>query len=188
MEINKVFCIGLTATATKSVSVALNTLGFPTKHYPRDPTTLSLLTNGQYELPILEKYRGISDIQAAIYFAQFDETYPGSKFILTTRPRQQWLKAVRRKLKRTSSVRHANADYRDVFRLACYGEIEPSDSRLLWCYDRHHEAVRSHFRKRDTDLLTLDIANGEGWERLCPFLGAAIPDKAFPHKYKRARD
>ena len=39
----------------------------------------------------------------------------------------------------------------------------------------------AHFAGRPDDLLVLDVVGGEGWERLCPFLGLAPPDEPFPH-------
>ena len=33
-------------------------------------------------------------------------------------------------------------------------------------------------------LLVMDIPAGDGWEKLCPFLGVPIPDAPFPHAYK----
>ena len=31
------------------------------------------------------------------------------------------------------------------------------------------------------DLFVLDVRGGEGWEKLCPFLGLNVPDVPFPH-------
>ena len=41
--------------------------------------------------------------------------------------------------------------------------------------------VRAYFAGRPDDLLVLDVVGGEGWEKLCPFLGLEPPAEAFPH-------
>ena len=43
-----------------------------------------------------------------------------------------------------------------------------------------HAEVRRYFSNRPDDLLELNIAGGQGWEALCPFLGLAAPDQPFP--------
>jgi hypothetical protein len=35
--------------------------------------------------------------------------------------------------------------------------------------ERHDREVMEYFKNREEDLLVLDIAAGEGWEKLCPF-------------------
>jgi 3'(2'), 5'-bisphosphate nucleotidase len=47
-------------------------------------------------------------------------------------------------------------------------------------YETFVNRVYQYFNSRQSDLLVIDIAGGEGWEKLCPFLGAAIPDTPFP--------
>jgi hypothetical protein len=44
--------------------------------------------------------------------------------------------------------------------------------------------VKEYFRDRPDDLLVMNICAGEGWEKLCPFLGLAIPKVKFPHEFK----
>jgi 3'(2'), 5'-bisphosphate nucleotidase len=37
-----------------------------------------------------------------------------------------------------------------------------------------------YFKDRPQDLLVIDVTAGEGWEKLCPFLGKPTPDIPFP--------
>ena len=41
-----------------------------------------------------------------------------------------------------------------------------------------------HFKERPEALLVLRITEGDGWEKLCPFLGQKIPRMPFPHANK----
>jgi hypothetical protein len=52
--------------------------------------------------------------------------------------------------------------------------------RFREAYFRHVDQVTRYFKGRDGDLLVLDISEGEGWEKLCPFLGKPNPGVAFP--------
>ena len=51
-------------------------------------------------------------------------------------------------------------------------------------YRRHADEVRAYFQNRPQDLLEISWEKGEGWEKLCPFLGVPIPDTPFPHAGK----
>src|ERR671913_366476 len=90
----KIFGLGLSKTGTSSLSEALNIIGINTIHYPFDDATYNDLTGGNYDLQILKTYQGIVDIPVAPYYAQLDKTFPGSKFILTVRDMEPWLRSV----------------------------------------------------------------------------------------------
>jgi Sulfotransferase domain len=47
-------------------------------------------------------------------------------------------------------------------------------------YQRHNSEVIEYFKDRGSDLLLLDITAGEGWAKLCPFLGERVPALDFP--------
>ena len=51
---------------------------------------------------------------------------------------------------------------------------------------KHNNEVKAYFKNRPTDLLILNIREGEGWEKLCPFLGVDVPEVPFPH-YNKAK-
>ena len=86
---NKVIAVGLGHTGTRSLNQALIMLGIPAKHWPHDRETYHELANGVYRLSILEKYDAVTDVTLAPFYAQLDQEYPGSKFILTVLPLRQ---------------------------------------------------------------------------------------------------
>ena len=61
-------------------------------------------------------------------------------------------------------------------------EREDTDGRPPFV-EAHHQRVADYFEGRQ-DLLVLRIAAGDGWERLCPFLGEPVPDEPFPHRHR----
>lgn len=179
----KTFGIGLSRTGTKSLAAALNVLGVRTKWYPQDPQTYQELISGRFRLTILEHYDAVTDIPVAPYYPQLDAAYPGSKFVLTVRDKESWLRSCRNKWG-SRRVPLADAPFPDRF--ACfidttvYGCYAFHADRFSWVYDRHVEHVQRYFRDRPEDLLVMDITAGDGWDLLCPFLNLPIPDQSFP--------
>ena len=87
----RLFCIGLSRTGTLSLTKALTMLGVETVHYPEDPETQEQLKKGDFNLSILETAHSLTDKPIAPNYEQHSDRFPGSKFILTTRPSDSWL-------------------------------------------------------------------------------------------------
>lgn len=180
----KVFGLGLSRTGTASLGDALNILGIRTIHFPCDPQTFIELRTGNYDLTILKDYRGIVDIPVVPYYAQFDARFPGSKFILTVRDKDAWLASCERFLpvvRDLSQDSHDFADFVTFIHAAVYGVVPVQRERFAYVYDLHLRNVRAYFADRPDDLLVMDITAGDGWEKLCPFLGLDVPPTPFPH-------
>jgi len=89
----KVFGLGLSRTGTRSLTAALHLLGWDTVHYPVDRAALDAMVRGDVGFPHLERYDGMTDITVSPYFEDLDHAYPGSKFVLTVRDEESWLKS-----------------------------------------------------------------------------------------------
>jgi len=189
----KVFGIGLSKTGTTSLTKALNILEIRSIHFPHDAQTLHELQRGEYRLSILREYQGASDTPVAPFFAQLDQAWPGSKFILTVRDKASWLQSAEAHWGAILAKRRASdPEFRafcDFINACVYGCIDFSAERFSYAYDMHLRQVQQYFADRSEDLLVLDICSGAaGWADVCDFLGAAVPDdKPFPHEY-RSRD
>jgi hypothetical protein len=48
----------------------------------------------------------------------------------------------------------------------------------------HEREVEAFFADAPQRLLVLDICAGEGWEKLCPFLGRPVPRQPFPWDHR----
>jgi hypothetical protein len=90
----KVFGIGLSQTGTQSLAQALTRLGFNVIHSPDDEVTLRELMIGNYNFSILKDFDGITDITVTPFYAQLDKLFPDSKFILTVRDKESWLRSL----------------------------------------------------------------------------------------------
>lgn len=181
----KIFGIGLSRTGTKSLTAALEMLGFKIAHYPCDRKTFQELTTGMYNLSLLEEYDGITDITVVPFYPQLDALYPGSKFILTLRGKEAWLASMENHFGKNSlPVRLPDFLYerkiRRFLRAAVYGSYAFNRERLSYVYDSHLQNARQYFRGSRERLLEINITAGEGWGGLCPFLNRPIPTAIFP--------
>lgn len=170
-----IFGIGLSKTGTHTLNSCLELLGFRAVHYP-DP---ALMASGRYR-EALDGFDAATDISVAAYFRELDAAFPGSKFILTLRDIEQWLRSVEdHRLRRQHELADPNCP-KAVVREAIYGTRGFDRPTFVNAYWTHVEKVRDYFADRPSDLLELNLCSGEGWERLCPFLGVPIPQQPVP--------
>src|SRR6478609_6913841 len=159
----KIFCIGLNKTGTRSLSDALELLGYRSLHWGgRDQATAlrrgpeirmaveRALADGRPLLEDIEDADAYSDILAlSTNFDVLDRQYPGSKFILTVRDLDDWLDSRRRHVE-TNAARHARGEYGGTFLVVDYA---------AWTSERleHEGRAHAYFADRPDDLLVLDI-------------------------------
>ena len=177
----KIFCIGLNKTGTISLHHALETIGFKSLHWG-GPGTGDIIRRAAAEgrplVEDLDEYDAFSDL--AVLSKQFpllDEQYPGSKFILTTRPMEPWVESRRAHVLRNQE-RATTGEYTGNFLV-----VDPDAWREEFI--DHHARVEAYFAGRD-DLLVFKITEGDGWDELCPFLGVDVPDTPFPWRHRLA--
>jgi hypothetical protein len=171
----KVFGTGWQRTGTTSLARALGSLGLATKDYPKE-----LLHDPQHEL--LTTHDAFTDNPIPLLYPELDRRFPGARFVHTQRDDQAWLASCEW-LFTVGRVKFDWASHPivDEMHLALYGTTEFEPERFLERYRRHNREVQAHFADRPGDLLVLDITRGEGFERLCPFLGLPVPEQDFPH-------
>jgi len=172
----KVFCIGFHKTGTTSIGEALELLGFrvtgPNGSRDRDiANTVHLLAES-----LVVEYDAFQDNPWPILYREMDEKCPGSKFILTLRDPESWIR---------SQVKQFGTKETPMRRWI-YGVGGPKGNEEIFLerFNRHNREVREYFADRPEDLLVMDLAAGDGWEKLCPFLGKDVPRIPFPHANK----
>jgi hypothetical protein len=174
----KVFCIGFHKTGTTSLEVALRKLGYRVRGSfgTKDPD----IANKVFEMAcaMVPDYDAFEDNPWPILYRELDERYPGSKFILTRRPAEAWIRSQVKDFATTETP----------MRRWIYGEDagcpEGNEDTYVARYERHNREVLEYFRDRPDDLLVIDLPNNDGWTRLCAFLGHDVPDEPFPHANK----
>lgn len=178
----KIFCIGMDKTGTTSLHKALNILGLKSVHNICDKGDIKeiIINNNKYDRMLLfgiEEYDAYSDWShrsTSHLFKEFDRQYPGSKFILTTRDLEDWMISREKHVRRTPDLKELQKKYD----YSHYWNMDKEAWRKEWL-DLHEDAL-SYFKDRPEDLLVINICAGEGWEKLCPFLGVRIPKQPFP--------
>lgn len=182
----KVFVIGFQKTGTTTLTMALRALGFTVAHPSQ---TVNLALKGK-DLPKDEADRTVRDIvfdfadktDAAqdspvfLLFRELDERFPGSKFVYTAREPDKWI---------GSAVNHFG-ERPNAMHAWMYGVPFPKGHEDAWLarFTAHREEVREYFADRPDDLLTMDLARGDGWHKLVTFLGPELMPP-FPHGNKR---
>ena len=163
-KMGKIFGIGLSGTGTRSLSWALITLGYTVKHYP-------------FSLEEIAMHDASADISVSCRYRELDKMFIDSRFILTTRDRESWLDCRQRKPpdEQTPPLWVLET------RLRTYGVLSYDRETYIKVYEDYHKGVTDYFRNRPGDLLTMNILEGDGWEKLCSFLGLdTIPGTPFP--------
>lgn len=163
----KVFGIGLSKTGTTSLTAALTTLGYRAEHSGRRflEETHEMLAN-----------LDAATDELATSYAELDGKFPGAKFILTTRDLDSWLKSCEHHFRTPlDPATHIGQMIEQI-----YGATVFNHEKFSAGYRRHQQAVLDYFAGRPHDLLVLDIAGGEGFDKLCPFLGKPLPENQFP--------
>lgn len=179
----KLFGIGFPRTGTSSLHQALQMLGYKSLHFADDERTAEQIKAADYRLDVLDHHDAVSDTPIPAIFAQLDATWPGSKFILTTRNLDSWIRSCRHAAFNHPGQRPAPGCVREYYRTLLYGAVAFQEDRFAWVYRRHLRDVKAHFsganRKR---LLVLDFTEGDGWTKLCRFLKRPVPSEPFPHQ------
>lgn len=174
----KIFCIGFHKTGTTSLYSALTSLGYRTSGTVGFDLGYEELKKKGADLCI-EAARDIDaaeDMPWPLYFRELDAAFPGSKFILTLRDLDNWYASVAGHFEDRTPPMHA----------LTYGPDKANaldhEDHWIATHQAHLEAVRAWFADRPGDLLEMDLAAGDGWEKLCAFLGKEIPETPFPQK------
>jgi hypothetical protein len=195
----KVFVIGLSRTGTTSINEALNMIGIRAHHFCGPLVKLGT-DNKQHEIvePYVANLDGHTDIAATIVAEQLAEKYPEAVFIYTTRPREEWSRAlVRFVSEQPRKFLFTNHPTPRTFYDAAYGEGWPSYSVEHWSaiHDNHEKRMArlkrqvgsKRFLKIDITALGKNGENKKIWEIIGNFLQVDVSSVAetekFPHRY-----
>lgn len=171
-KLPKVFGIGFHKTATTSLAESLKILGYRVT----GPNGIDNPRIAQEAWPmsvkLADQFDAFQDNPWPLLFRELDCRFPGSKFILTLRPTEEWLRSV---------VKHFGRKETPM-RLWIYGAGHPEGHEEIYAarYEKHNRDVTEYFKHRPQDLLEMNITKGDGWEKLCPFLETGQPNRPFP--------
>jgi len=176
---SKVFGIGLNKTGTTSLKRALEHLGY--RVCGNSKALMRLIRQGEIA-PAIERtrhYDAFQDWPWPLIFEDLHREYGNdASYILTRRSSfERWFASIEnhaRSSRLFSGQWLAYGYYRPFGRAREYEEI----------YHAHNEAVRQYFTTgpgADAPFLEICLDEGDGWDKLCAFLGLPVPEIAFPH-------
>lgn len=182
---NRVFCLGWEKTGTTSLTAAMRRLGYLCWH--SSPWMIGIPHKASEipetltpDLARAEDYDFLSDLPIPALYRELDQAYPGSRFILTTRPVDDWLPSALAEIEKGLD---ASGELPSMVRWA-YATKTLMPEVLRQRYSRHYADVVEYFAGRD-DLLVINLAEADPWPRLCGFLGLPVPEVDFPWLNKR---
>ncbi len=174
---SKIFGIGLSKTGTTSLANALQILGYKTK----DNMGVVKYATGDLssvDLHVVDANDALTDTPIPSFYRELDTKYPGSRFILTVRDSEGWLKSCKKQF--TQRFAEVQTDAHKRLFTDLYGTDVFDDRRFASGYEMFVDGAREYFKDRPQDLLIINIVADEGWEKLCPFLQRPVPDIPFP--------
>jgi hypothetical protein len=192
-----VFAVGLNKTATSSLGLAFQRLGYTLFEGPLEFHTAvqQALDEGRHPLHYLWEYTAFEDIfipggymgphaqhWASLEFREFiiramHRKFPRARFILNLREDVDgWVDSRRKHVEK--NLRNPNYMAREYR----WCEIQPNAWRRE--YAEQKELVHRLSRELGFPLLEFDASAGDGFEKLCPFLGKAVPRHPFPNVNK----
>lgn len=188
----KVVGAGLGRTGTLSMKRALEQLGFGPCHHMIEvfmhPESVPLWIDAGDGRPdwdaIFRDYTSMVDYPGARYWRQLAEHYPEAKVLLTLRDPDAWFESTQATIFAPNSPAvNAPPEMKRFFAsfIGEFGERLHDRAFMTDHFRRHNALVQATIPKER--LLVYEV--GEGWTRLCAFLGVPVPDTAFPSENSR---
>ncbi|KAJ7289578.1 P-loop containing nucleoside triphosphate hydrolase protein [Mycena rebaudengoi] len=206
----KVLVLGFCRTGTASMRTALEILEYKDVHHMmvvfNNPLETAMWTEatdakffgkgkpyGRKEWDqLLGHCQAITDLPSLLFAEELVSAYPDAKVILTNRDPEEWWSSFNRTIITIWCSRRVRlAEWLDpqhlgrVMPLArrvssalfeCDDAVSVTRERAIARYVQHYDNVRHMVPKERL----LEYRVGEGWERLCAFLGHDVPGVEFP--------
>jgi Sulfotransferase domain len=169
--ISRCWGIGLGRTGTTTLCEAFRILGYTNVVHNPPFEALATMDAG-------------ADNGVVIFYKYLDYKFPGSKFILTVRDMDSWLDSVKY-ISEKAPILSLDEDIPIMRRMMIYETVVFQREMFIAAAERHHRDIKRYFSTRPDDLLEMNIIAGEGWDKLCPFLGVPLPSVPFPHLHRR---
>jgi len=173
---HKVFVIGMFKTGTTSLGKALELLGYKTLHGPwwftgdnmkdsfnERPDIWKLFEDKIKDMT--KQYDAFQDFPWMYVYEDLIKWYPDAKFIYMTRNPIELAESERKMWERSGTRPE---------------DILPAQT-FINRYEKHQKEVYRFFKGKDNFLEMSIIDDGDGWNKLCEFLGMSRPEIPFPN-------
>jgi hypothetical protein len=154
----RVLCVGFQKTGTSSFGVAMRHLGY--RHYGYNRDLAWILQEGDVEscLEFASHFNSLDDLPWSTpeFVAAYRRRFPAARYVMLERDETTWLRSY----------------------FGYFGDRYTPEEALRRFRD--HQSRILDLLVGVEHLLRMDICAGEGYEKLCPFLGIPVPDTPFP--------
>ena len=190
----KVVGAGLGRTGTKSMQTALGMLGFGPCHHMievfKQPESMALWVQAAEGKAVWDEifkdYQSAVDYPTAAHWRAITAHYPDAKVLHTVRDPDKWFESTQ------ATIFSPNSP-------AVSGKMEGLPAQFFASFMgpvRDHlgdRAFMTDFFRRHTEEVVATIAPerlliyevGEGWDRLCAWLGVPVPQEPYPSENSR---
>lgn len=139
-------------------------------------------------------YTLFNSVPTCLFLDRLVEKYPDAKFILTVRSPDSWCESMKNTILAAKTMLDSSDlpphrvklnELREVMVLDGVPKNEDGsydDEELKKFFLKHIEWAKSIIPQ--DRLLIMEL--GDGWEKLCPFLGKEIPSEPYPHSNSTA--
>jgi hypothetical protein len=174
--------VGLSRTGTRSLHRACLSLGFRSLHaHPERFRDVLRGTDNRPSFRIFDDVDAVFDLPAAHFYPELLAAYPDCKVILSVRAEDSWFVSINNHYARLREQwRDDPGQLDDIRRVQkyVYGSEDVSEFLYRKKFRDHNRGVVAGVPA--DRLLVIDVCAGEGWEKLCPFLGRPSPRHLFP--------
>ena len=196
----KVICAGFMKTGTKSITKALQHLGFTVFDWEEQTFDfldhwVDVFQNG-VKPDVKRVYQNADvcvDLPGYFFFEEILEAFPDCKVILSVREEDSWIEslvrqldslyALRSKISMLSPTARKMEYFFDSFLNAAIGSFNTKSTYVI----RKRYRIHNHRVKSIVPADKLLVYNvKEGWKPLCDFLECEVPAIAFPHENIKA--
>ena len=185
----KVFGLGLSKTGTTSLGDGLEMLGLSRMTWSRSSVELvKAFEHGDMQrlFDVAYRYDALEDLPWSYAYRALDRHFPNARFILTRRKDvATWARSIHRQ----TLGKPRNRFYANKATIGHHFFYENPQAFIEY-YERHNREVASYFEDRHPSggrFIEMCFEEGDGWGKLCGFLGLPKPDVAFPHSNPRKR-
>lgn len=135
---------------------------------------------------LLSNYDATADLPAALYYREQMAAFPDAKVILTVRDPEAWWQSTAKLVNLHNTLVER---IKFLPRFGSFQRLFRNCERAVAGGSFEHDHVVARFNAHNAEVIAtvppdqlLVFEVKDGWEPLCKFLGAPIPNEPFPHE------